>query len=367
VKVGFLSPLPPARTGVAAYAAALLPALGTLCDVRTGAATANVWLYQVGNNPLHAGIYRRALAQPGVAVLHDAVLHHLLLGLLDRQAYIEEFVYNYGEPQRGLAADLWESRSGSAQDARYFEYALVRRIAETSQAVVVHNPAAARVVRRHAPGARVEEIPHMFAPPEPPPSEDEARGWRAGRGIAWDTFLFGVFGHLRESKRLPGVLRAFERVRRTGANAALLVAGDFVSRNLEAALGRALAAPGVIREPYCPEAGFWRLAAAVDACISLRHPSAGETSGIAIRLMGLGKPVLVSAGEEVSCFPEDGAIRIDPGLAEEAMLVEYMMWLVEHPGKAREIGARAAAHIAAHHSLEGAARQYFELLSCCCR
>ena len=41
--------------------------------------------------------------------------------------------------------------------------------------------------------------------------------------------------------------------------------------------------------------------------------------------------------------------------------------LVEHPEQARQIGARAAAHIAAHHSPDLVARRYFELLSSCCR
>lgn len=363
--VGFFSPLPPARTGVADYSAALLPALSALCRVEMDSANADVCLYHLGNNQLHAAIYQQALARPGVAVLHDATLHHMLLGLLDRQAYVEEFVYNYGEFHRQQGARLWDARRQSAHDPAYFEHALVRRIGEVSCAVVVHNPAAARIVRQHAPGARVAEIPHLFAPPALPPREESLR-WRAGRGIAEDTFLFGVFGHLRESKRLHSILRAFERVRRTGADAALLVAGDFVSPELERALGPLLAAPNALRVPFCAEPEFWNIASAVDACINLRDPSAGETSGIAIRLMGIGKPVFLSAGDETACIPPGAALRVDRGLAEESALVEYMVWLRAHPEMARQIGARAAAHVAAHHSLAGAARSYAELLFSCC-
>ncbi len=355
--VGFFSPLPPARTGVADYSAVLLEALGKLCDVRLDDTAADVCLYHLGNNQLHADIYRQALARPGVAVLHDAVLHHLFLGYLDRQAYIDEFVYNYGDLEGAGAAELWEARAHSAQDPRFFDRPMIRRIAETSRAVVVHNPAAARMVREHAPGARVVEIPHLFQLPATLPLSPPGAG----------PFLFGVFGHLRESKRLPGILRAFTRIRQSGARAGLLIAGDFVSQDLESALGPQLDAPGIHREPYLPGDRFRALAPSVDACISLRDPSAGETSGITIRLMGLGKPVLVSAGEEVARFPEDAVLRIDRGLAEEPMLVEYMMWLVEHPEKACQIGARAAAHIRAHHSMGLAAQQYFELLSSCCR
>jgi len=405
VTAGFFSPLPPARTGVADYSAALLEVLGKLCDVRVGDTGADVCLYHIGNNPLHAEIYRQALARPGVVVLHDAGLDHLLLGCFDRQGYIEEFVYNYGEFERGLAAELWDGRSRSALDPRYFERALVRRIAEVSRAVVVHNPAAARIVREHAPGARVVEIPHLFTehsnveaagkklwgrlsnlrrvgnPPvslglrgTPGAGSQPARripscptSGKSACATDADGFLFGVFGHLRGSKRIPAILRAFDRVRSSGAAARLLVAGDFVSKELENALAPMLAAPGVTRVPYLPEAGFQTLAADVDACISLRSPSAGETSGIAIRLMGIGKPVLVSAGEEVARFPENAVIRIDRGLAEEPQLVDYMMWLVEHPERARQVGARAAAYIAAYHAPDLVALRYFELLSSCCR
>jgi glycosyltransferase involved in cell wall biosynthesis len=365
VTVGLFSPLPPAHTGVADYSAALLDALRARCEVRIGSTEADVCLYHLGNNQLHAAIYQQALARPGVAVLHDAVLHHLFLGLLDRHAYIEEFVYNYGEPYRGLAAALWDARARSAQDARFFERAMVRRIAEVSRAVVVHNPAAARIVRAHAPSTRIVEIPFLFAPQAPVPPEKVA-GWRAAQGIGEGTFLFGVFGYLRESKRLHSVLRAFDTVRKSGAKAALLIAGDIQSRDLEAALEPLLATPGVMRAGHSEAAEFAKLVSAVDACVNLRYPSAGETSAIAIRLMGAGKPVLVNTGEENASFPEGAVIRIDPGVAEQSMLVEYMMWLVANPPAARQIGVRAAEHISAHHSLEDAARRYGELLASCC-
>ena len=143
---GFHAPLPPARTGVADYAAALLSALKRRGSVEVDSTTADVHLYHLGNNSLHREIYERALARPGVAVLHDAVLHHLLLGSLESGQYVEEFVYNYGEWHREFAMELWRARRLSGTDPRYFRYAMLRRIAETSRAVIVHNPAAAAIV-----------------------------------------------------------------------------------------------------------------------------------------------------------------------------------------------------------------------------
>ena len=94
--VGFYSPTPPARTGVADYSAALLAELRRHGRVNMAPDHCDVALYHLGNNALHAEIYRRALDRPGVVTLHDAVLHHFLLGQLDEPGYIEEFVYNYG-------------------------------------------------------------------------------------------------------------------------------------------------------------------------------------------------------------------------------------------------------------------------------
>ena len=47
---------------------------------------------------------------------------------------------------------------------------MLKRIATVSRVVVVHNPAAAAVVRKHAPDARVVEIPHLFPRPALPVS-----------------------------------------------------------------------------------------------------------------------------------------------------------------------------------------------------
>lgn len=359
--VGFYSPLPPARTGVAAYASVLLAALRRFGPVQVNARRAGVRLYHLGNNPLHRDIYQQALLCPGVAVLHDAVLNHFFLGALDRDSYLEEFTYNYGEWARGLAQELWSGRAGSAQDPRYFQYGMLKRVAARSRLVIVHNPAAAQRVAAHAPKTRVVEIPHLFRAPALPALSEVIR-WRQGSGLGPRTFLFGVFGHLRESKRLPAVLRAFQAVRRAGADAALLVAGEFASSDLARAVAPLLAGPGILRVGYLPECEFWKLACATDACVNLRYPPAGETSGIAIRLMGIGKPVLLTAGEETSRFPESACLRVQAGPAEEEMLTAYMLWLARAPQAAREIGRRAAGHIRQQHALEAVAAQYWETL-----
>jgi glycosyltransferase involved in cell wall biosynthesis len=359
--VGFWSPLPPVRTGVADYSAALLEALRRRGPVSVAGDRADVFLYHLGNNHLHREIYARALERPGVVVLHDAVLQHFFLGTLDEASYVEEFVYNYGSWSRDLARDLYRARAASAFDSRYFQYPMLRRIVERSRAVIVHNAAAAEIVRRHHRQAAVIEIPHLFVAPAAP-ALAEALRFRQRLGIPASAFLFGVFGYLRESKRLLGVLRAIQATHSECPQACLLIAGDFVSSDLARAAGPWLEHAAVRRLPHLPEPDFWLAAAATDACINLRYPAAGETSGIAIRFMGIGRPVLVTAGPETSAFPEDVCVRIDPGVAEISGLSDHIRLFTSFPQVAAEIGRRGAGYIAAHHSVDRVAELYWNVL-----
>jgi glycosyltransferase involved in cell wall biosynthesis len=314
-------------------------------------------LYHLGNNHLHREIYARALREPGVVVLHDAVLHHFFLGTLDRQQYVEEFVFNYGEWSRGLADELWRGRASSGLGHRYFEYPMLRRIAEQSRAVVVHNPGAAAMVRRHAPGARVVEIPLLWRGAAYPSAAEVLR-FRQECGIPAGAFVFGVLGYLRESKRLPAVLAAFARLR----DPWLIVAGDFISSDLARACGPLLRRDRVVRLPYLPGARFWLAALACDACVNLRSPGAGETSDITVQLMGAGKTVMVTDGAENAPFPGAACVRIEPGLRERASLYEHMVLLTSFAGVTREMGAVAAAYVARRHALPRVAERYWETL-----
>jgi hypothetical protein len=142
----------------------------------------------------------------------------------------------------------------------------------------------------------------------------------------------------------------------------LLIAGSFASSDLERSLAGQLSHPRILRAGYLTESDFWRYAAAVDLCINLRYPTAAETSGIAIRMMGIGKPVVFSEGAEVARIPENACLRVETGPAEEDLLANYIAWLACDRRSGEEIGKRAAEHIEANHKLESVAATYWEAL-----
>ena len=105
---------------------------------------------------------------------------------------------------------------------------------------------------------------------------------------------------------------------------------------------------------------------AVDCCVNLRYPSAGETSGIGIRLMGLGKPVIFSDGPENASLPDHAYLAVEPGIREETHLFEQMCLLVTKPELGRAVGGCAADHILRYHSIKAAAEQYWKTLCDVC-
>ena len=122
MKVAYFSPLPPEETGIADYSALLLPALRERVDVqvvRRGARKpprgTDVALYHVGNNPdAHAWIVDALRRAPGVVVLHDFVLHHLVAGMTlargKRDAYLDLLEREHGLPGRLLGYAVMEKR-----------------------------------------------------------------------------------------------------------------------------------------------------------------------------------------------------------------------------------------------------------------
>ena len=369
MNIALVSPLPPARTGVADYASTLQKELSKHAQVTaiespnlSELETFDACLYQIGNNQLHGDAYEAALRVPGVAVLHDVVLHHFMLGRLSREDYVEEFVFNYGEWLRHLGEELWRDRVLSAADHRFFEYPMIRRVVESSRAIVVHNPKAKRMVSETAGEAGLDvpvfEFPHFAAAPELANHEKRA-AIRAGLEVPAEALVIGAFGYMRPSKRLRSLVNAAKVLTMPYR---LLLVGDFVSPEYEATVEALLDDVPSIRLPFVPEEEFWRLVAVSDICVNLRYPSAGETSGIAAKLTAAGKPVIVTDGEEYSGYQEGAVLKVDPGESEVELLAHYLCALAGEPEMRAVIGGKAARFAAEHQSIEKVGELYMQAL-----
>jgi glycosyltransferase involved in cell wall biosynthesis len=361
VKVSYFSPLPPSTSGIADYSALLLPALERLLDVdvvRPGrtrpVADADVALYHVGNDPdAHGWIVDALRRRPGVVVLHDFVIHHLVAGLTigrhDGHAYLAAMEREAGVPGRLLGYGVLEGRVPPLWEVRPQEFPLAGEVLDRATSVIVHSRYVEALVREHGYTGPLHRIPHP-AWPVPPSAPEEVAG----------SPLVGSFGHINENKRMPQLLEAFAALRRTRHGARLLVVGsEAPGFDLAGRIERTgLDATGVIREPYVEEEHLWSLMAACDAIVLLRAPTMGETSGAAIRALSLGKPLIVSDVGWFSELPDDVAIKVPVGGHEEVQALSAALRRLSDPAAAAAMGEAARALVARDHAIERVAERY---------
>ncbi len=114
----------------------------------------------------------------------------------------------------------------------------------------------------------------------------------------------------------------------------------------------------MIREPYVEEARLWSLMAACDACVLLRAPTMGETSGSAIRTLSLGKPLVVSDVGWFAELPDDVALKVPVGGDEEVDALAAALARLADPAVAARMGDAARAYVEREHDLDRVAGLY---------
>ena len=168
IKIAFFSPLPPAKSGIADYSAALLDELRRISTVEAFAprpahfdpASYDIALYQVGNNAHHDFCYEMALEHPGVVVIHEANLHHLIADLTIRRgdwdAYMREVEYNGGAVALEYARRVRALEIGPD----YEGVPMLRRLLGASRGAIVHSRCVEGELRKHGFKGPVGRIPH---------------------------------------------------------------------------------------------------------------------------------------------------------------------------------------------------------------
>jgi glycosyltransferase involved in cell wall biosynthesis len=390
MRIAYFSPLPPQRSGIADYSAELLPYLARQAEIELFIDSGyqpipeiaqafpihdyrkfprlaqkqdyDVCLYQMGNHAgFHEYIYRMLLEHPGIVVLHEYVLQHFIQGITllrgDQQGYVEEMRYCYGQTGAYLAQQMiavnWSVDT--------WAYPLFERVVDASLGLIVHNEYTRQRVLESRPMARISKVSHHLCLDALPTDTSDAL--RGALGLSPEAFVVGSFGFVASPKRLEVSLRAFARFRREFPDAIYVIVGQVLpSADIERLIEAAGLGDKVILTGYVDLKKLLQYMAVVDLAINLRFPTGGETSGSAIRLMGMGKPVIMSNAGSFAEYPDDCCIKIDVDEQEEEMLLVMMRALTADENLRQQIGANAQRYIQTHHTLEGSARGYIDFI-----
>ncbi len=353
MRVAYYSPLPPSRSGIADYSALLLPALSERIDVvvaRPGRFRrqpgTDACLYHVGNDAeAHGWIVEALRRRPGIVVLHDLVLHHLVVGLTfgrgDMAGYLSAMEREAGLVGRLLAHAVLDNKIPPLWETRPEDFPMAGEVLQLATGVIVHSRYVEERVRQIGFDGPIRRIPHPAwpAPAVAPAAIDGSP-------------VFGCFGNLTDGKRVPELLSAFTHLRARRPEARLLLVGSASAR-----LSSLDLPDGVIRRDHVPEEELWALMSACDAVVSLRWPTMGETSGTAIRALGLGKPLVVS---DVGWFSElsDAAVLKVPVDEQEVETLTAALEALSDEGVRARMAAAALELVQREHRLDRVADAY---------
>jgi glycosyltransferase involved in cell wall biosynthesis len=395
-RLALLSPLPPARTGIADYTLDVARLLGdrheldlfhdgASCDAsglpgscvvrpassfleRQAAEPYDLAIYQLGNGPAHDFLYPLLARVPGLLVLHDLVLHHARARMFldspavrayrnepasarrrsEAAAALAEYEAEVAYSHPTAAGRLAPVQLATVGDLLPYQYALSRIPLETARAVAVHNTFMRDAVLDEVPEAAVTVVPMPMQRAAVDP--EAVRALRSARGVGERELVVGVFGLLTREKRLETVARAVARAAQSRKDLRLWLVGPVrAPRPLLQLLRERGVADRTLITGRVPLAALPAFMEAADIVAHLRYPTARETSAALLRILAQGRPTVMSDLEHLADVPDDCVVRADVA-DEEGELTRALLRLAENTEARRALGARAVSFMAKAHA-----------------
>ena len=380
-QLAVLSPLRPARSGIADYTASMCAELGRHADLHLftetagaspprGAASAEPLsalpfldtgydrvVGVMGNSDHHLASLRGLLRYGGAVICHDGRLLDLYWHHLGRERAVRLAEAELGRDLEPGELESWLSGRRPPGALLFGE------LAEVAEPLMFHARAAVREVRRRY-GVEAKHLPfclaRSFAAEAVGPAARDAARERLGVGP--DTVLIVTLGFTHETKAPEDVLWALEVLRAWGVPARLLYVGaammDFTPlRHLAGELD--LLAYVDFGGAYVSEAYYRDALLAADVAIQLRTLGPGSVSGALADCIAAGLPAVASAAL-ADALDAPSYVRAVPDAPSPVLVAEAALALLgEAPRSGTEPERRA---FAASHGFDTYAVRLLEAL-----
>jgi len=316
-------------------------------------------LYHMGNNyQAHGYIYNALKKHPGIVVLHDFVLQGFYAEKYDADrdfdAYLRIQKKYYREKGEEIAENLirrtefpiWERTAA-------FDYPLNEEVLEAAKAVIVHSDFVKDKIkeRTQRPARKINHHGHEI-------KSFDRQQLRAKMDLGPQDILITSTGFINKNKRLGVILSALEEMDHPRVSYAIAGGdrGGLLRNYLEEKKLK------VIVKGYLPLEELEALIYASDICINLRYPTMGESSGTLLRMMGYGKPVLVTNFGSYSEFPDYCVLKIDPDIDEKEAIKRFVSALIQDEDFRRSLGQEAGRYVRNECSIERCASEYVSFI-----
>lgn len=363
MKVAYFSPFNPVKSGISDFAEELLPELKKHVDIdifTDGYRPTNkeiinnfgifdikdiyedkirdsydLLVYQVGNNSkAHSGIVNVLCNFPGICELHDVSLHHFVAeetyarGKCDE--YIEIMKYCHGSKGEKRARDFVEGYASPPWECESMTYTVSKHIIDKAKAVIVHSDLAKQMIRGVNPKVPVFVIPHH--------TNDIFDNYKAYKrecreklSIDQNKIVFASFGFASKNKRILQILDALALYKkRFGDTFLYMIVGKVQEECIKSKIKETGLEKNTIITGFTELDDFKCYMGACDIALNLRYPTQGESSGSLHRLLGMGKPVMVTDIGSFQEYPDDVVIKISYGDNEVSEIYHSLCNLVKN-------------------------------------
>jgi glycosyltransferase involved in cell wall biosynthesis len=374
-RLAFVSPLPPERTGIADYAAQVLPAMMAHYEIdlivhqdkvvlpealaalpqrsvawfEQNAGQFERIVYQFGNSPFHSHMFGMLARHPGVVVLHDffisSVLAYEQLAGGIPNAWTDALFHSHG-----MAALLAGLKVERALETRSL-YPCNLAVLQQARRVVVHSQHA-RSLARHWYGPLAAGDWSVVPLPRALPAPGERASARRALGIADDVFLVCSFGFVANTKHSQELLDAWiDSSLHRDARCELVLVGDNDGGEYGKRVAATVAAGGKRMRVagWTDEAVYQQYLHAADVGVQLRCQSRGETSAAVLDCLNYGLPTIVNANGSMAELPPD-AVYCLPDLFTQDQLKAALEDLHADPARRAALAERARTLLHTVHS-----------------
>ncbi len=388
LRLAFVAPMPPERTGVATYAARLLPGLSETYDidvitdqdavilpptsrnvsVRSVGHFAEYFqsydrvLYHVGNNAFHAHMPALIRDCPGTVVLHDVYLGDLMYwldcgnvapGILQR-SLIEGHGY-------GAVSTL---ARGAPHHEIFGRFQCNCMVVDEANGIIVHSRFAEALV-----AARFEdfaEVPVARAALARPVEAGDRDAARTRLNIADDEFIVASFGFVNGIKLHHRLVEAWTHSRLPlQGRARLIIVGEASESAYCQALQQQIAASAfasrIAITGYVDDATMADHLAACDIAVQLRGETRGETSGAALDCLAHGCAMITNASGSLAEIPEYVALAIASDFSDAELTAAMERLAADTPSR-ESLRRAATGFVATHHDPATVALQYTQAI-----
>ncbi|HZY85267.1 MAG TPA: glycosyltransferase [Gemmataceae bacterium] len=388
-RLAWVSPLPPAPSGIADYCGDLLGHLAPHYDVelvvdgrqpqvapeltrrhlivtgdeapsRHEARPYDLFVYHLGNSDFH--VYQVPLLHqyPGLVVLHDFHLGGLVHSAINAGRWAATAADELEHEGEGQFA-TWVRMGAVAPWAGRFLAPHNRRLLELAEAVVVHSAWAYQRVRR------ATDAPAVMVPMAVPLPELEGPAeLRRRLGLPADAFVVCTLGVVGPPKRVASLFRAVAALPPAIRDRTLVaVVGPCPpeARRPLADLAERLGLDESVRwTDHVPLEDFSAYARAADVCVQLRYPSNGETSAALLRAMAAGAACVASDQGPMLELPSQAVWKVRSPHHEVEDLTAALTRLHDHPRQRAGLAAAARRYAAEHLNPGRAAALYVAVI-----